>query len=216
MKKLVLIALGALSVTSFANGGHGMTANEVLMELKAGNARYMNKQGSSYDYRADAKLAAEKGQQPIAYILSCMDSRAIPEKAFDQTAGKLYVSRVAGNVISKNMLASMEYAVLTGAKALVIMGHTHCGAVISTCKGSAFGNIDHLLDVIRPAVTAQGSAPNCESHDVVDKIAIQNVKNMIAKTLKKSSYVADKVKSQEIILIGAMHDIDTGKITFLN
>lgn len=216
MRKLFLLTLGLMSVASFADVGHGMTPNEVLMELKAGNSRYINKQGISHDYRSDAKLAAEKGQKPIAYVLSCMDSRAIPEKAFDQTAGKLYVSRVAGNVISKNMLASMEYAVLTGAKVLVIMGHTHCGAVVSTCKGSAFGNIDHLLDIIRPAVTAQGSAPNCESHDVVDKIAMQNVKNMLAKTLKKSSYVADKVKSQEVILIGAMHDIDTGKITFLN
>ena len=215
MKKSILMLVSALAASAFAES-HGMSPSEVLMELKSGNARYVNKQTLGHDYRAAAKDGAIQGQKPIAYVLSCMDSRAIPEIAFDQTAGKLYVSRVAGNVLSKNMLASMEYAVLTGAKVLVIMGHTHCGAVISTCKGSAFGNIDHLLDVIRPAVTAQGAKPNCESHEVVDKIAEQNVNNMIAKTLKKSSYVADKVKSKEVMLIGAMHDIETGKITFLN
>ena len=223
-KTLIAIAVSSLSVLAgsdeiSAKDVKDMSPNEVLTALKSGNARYTSQETIKHDYRADAKHGAKHGQKPMAFVLSCMDSRSIPEVVFNESAGGLFVSRVAGNVISDNMLASMEYAALVGSKVLVVMGHTSCGAVTASCEGEPFGHIDHidhLLDLIKPAVEKQAKGLNCKDNQVVNKIAKQNVLNMVADSLTRSKYIAEKVKNKEIILVGAMHDIGSGKVEFLN
>ncbi len=188
----------------------------VLLKLKAGNERYVSRQSKPQDYRSQSRYAAIQGQFPVAYILSCMDSRSIPEVIFNQSAGSLFVNRVAGNVIDKNMLASIEYAASVGTRLFVIMGHTRCGAIEASCIGKGFGNIDYLISEIKPAVDTvmKDKANRCSDEHVITDIAKANVMGMIEKTRQESPWLAEKIASGQIELVGAMHDIETGKVTF--
>ena len=191
---------------------------EVLAKLKEGNERYLARETRPQDFRSQAKYAAVEGQFPIAFVLNCMDSRSIPQVVFDQSAGSIFVGRVAGNVLSKNMLASMEYAALVGTRLFVVMGHTKCGAMEAACQGGGFDNVKHLISEIKPAVQAEKKEKplNCASVDVVNGIAQHNVGNMIAMAKAQSPFLAKKLKDKDIVIVGAMHDIKTGKVTFID
>lgn len=190
--------------------------NEVLDKLKAGNVRYLTGEKRQHNFRSQAKFASNKGQFPLAFILSCVDSRSIPQVIFNQGAGSIFVGRVAGNVLSKNMLASMEYAAHVGTRLVVIMGHTQCGAMGAGCAGKGFGNINHLLAEIKPAVSqiAQEGPLVCNDPNTVNKIAKANVENMMSELLKKSPYLAERITSGQLKLMGAMHNIKSGKVDF--
>ena len=132
-----------------------LNQDKALKKLKDGNERYINDSNNNYQFRVTGRELAIQGQSPSVFILSCIDSRSIPEVVFNQTAGDLFVGRVAGNVADKMMLASMEYAAYVGTKLFVIMGHTNCGAIEASCHKNGFGNVNDLIAKIAPAVDVQ-------------------------------------------------------------
>ena len=167
-----------------------------------------------------AKVTAKKGQHPIAFILNCVDSRVDSHLVFDQGIGNIFTGSVAGNVVGPYMLASMEYATkAVGSKLIVIMGHTHCGAVGAACVGKGFGNITQLIQRIEPAVAtlkAKNPAGTCIEAKFVDQIAKQNVLDMIQLTLQQSPVIAQLQKDNAVQIVGAMQDIATGTVTFFD
>ena len=188
--------------------------DEALQKLKDGNERYSNHNHSDHQFRVTGRKLAIQGQSPSVFILSCMDSRSIPEIVFDHNTGSLFVGRVAGNVIDKMMLASMEYAAHVGTKLFVIMGHTRCGAIEASCHKNGFGNINDLIAKIAPAVDAQENL-DCSNTDIMHSITQENVSNSITAIKRNSKFLKEKLDNGDIAIVGAIHDIKTGKVKFL-
>lgn len=191
---------------------------EALASLKAGNERFLSGATLRQDYLEQIASTAD-GQQPYATILSCLDSRIPPEIIFDQGVGDIFVGRVAGNVEDVNLLGSFEFAsAIVGTRLLVVMGHTSCGAVKGACADAKLGNLTALLGEIRPAVDHLKAAhPNedvCASPHL-DHIAEDNVRRTISDIREKSEVLADLEKAGKLKIVGAMYDVGTGKVTFL-
>jgi carbonic anhydrase len=195
-----------------------LTPHDALNKLLAGNQRFLQGNMQQRNYSKQAKLTYKLGQAPFAIILSCMDSRSPSEIIFDQGIGDIFALRVAGNIINPDILGSMEYGVkVASAKLIVVMGHTQCGAVAAACKGTELGNITQLLVKIKPAVFAvkKSLAVSCDKN-LVNKIAKQNVINGMIQIPKQSSIIAEMLAQKKIMLVGAMHDLKMGHVTFFD
>lgn len=200
-----------------------LTPQKALMLLKEGNQRFIDNKMRTYDFAKEMKVTSKKGQFPLAVILSCIDSRSIPDFLFDQGLGNLFVSRVAGNVTDTDLMGSMEFATkLAGARLVIVMGHTQCGAVQGACLTNAdtgLKNLDKLLNKILPAVSTLKSEHkdlNCKTNEAVDQIARQNVLNQLKVIYEQSDVIKQQVDNKSIYLLGAMHDIRTGKVQFFD
>lgn len=197
-----------------------MTPEKSLSYLKEGNKRFVADAEHHYNYVSIRQHNAQ-GQHPFAVVLSCIDSRSIPDVLFDQSPGNLFVARIAGNVINADVLGSMEFATkYAGSKLVVVMGHTSCGAVQGACKIVGEDNLRVLLNEIQPAVTEFKRQKNnqkiCESSDYINAIARINVKFQMAKLLRNSATLRELINDKKIMLVGAMHDLATGKVVFLD
>lgn len=193
-----------------------MTPQSVLQRLKEGNKRFVKGEMTKYDYSAKRAVSAD-GQHPVAIILSCVDSRSVPDLVFDQGLGNVFVARVAGNVTNQDMLGSEEFATkYAGAKLIVVMGHTACGAVQGACKGVGQGNLRALLNKIAPAVAevVKPGGRDCKSDEQVNAIAKQNVINQVVATYENSNIIKGMVDEGKIMIVGAMHDLASGKVDF--
>jgi carbonic anhydrase len=194
------------------------TPKQALEALKAGNERFVSGKPLNQDYRKQIEKTSG-GQQPYATILSCLDSRVPPEILFDQGIGDLFVGRVAGNIEDIHMLGSFEFAKqVVGTKLLVVLGHTSCGAVIGACQNVKLDNLTHLLSEIRPAVaTVEAAHPGKDvcAKPLVDEVAAENVRRTIRDIREKSQVIVDLEKQGKLMVVGAMYDIGTGKVTFL-
>ncbi len=188
--------------------------------LQEGNARFVANK------KADRNLLEQvsdtsKGQYPFATILSCIDSRVSAELIFDQGVGDIFSVRVAGNIVNEDLLGSMEFACkLAGTKALVVLGHTSCGAVKGACDDAKMGNLTTLLSKIKPAVEAieepqLASERTSKNSEFVDRVAVRNVEMTLANIRKYSSVLKDMEEAGEIVLVGAMYDVSSGAVTFL-
>lgn len=200
-----------------------LTPKQALKHLKAGNERFINGELRQYDYAKEMKITTKKGQHPIGIILSCIDSRSIPDILFDQGLGNLFVSRIAGNVADKEILGSMEFATkIAGAPLVIVMGHTHCGAIQGACAtdgNTGLNNLDYLLSKIKPAVQtvkAEDKTINCDNYANIDLIAKQNVVDQLHYIKQQSSAINTLIKQDKLKLLGAMHDISTGKVSFFD
>jgi carbonic anhydrase len=224
MKILAMLALGvcsalALSTPSVAGdvqtsaSQSTMTPDEALERLRAGNARFVANTPKARDWSAHVGAAAA-GQYPFAAVLGCMDSRAPTEILFDQGIGNLFSVRVAGNVVNDDELGSLEYATTVGVKLFVVLGHTGCGAVKGAIDDAQLGKLTGLLAKIKPAVAA---AHCSDSHDgaCVTKVAEENVRHAMQEIRNGSTHLAAALDAKKIRLVGAMYDIATGKVTFL-
>lgn len=166
----------------------------------------------------DQVFETSKGQYPFAVILSCIDSRVPAELVFDQGIGDVFSVRVAGNIVNKDVLGSMEYACkVAGSKIVVIMGHSKCGAVTAACKNVELGNITSLLNKIKPAVDVVrvNSESTGEMTDTaIEEVAVLNVELSIARIRKESPILAEMEINNEIEIVGALYDVSTGKVEF--
>ena len=192
-----------------------MTPDQALQRLKDGNARFVANKMKPRNWSAKV-IATASGQHPFAAVLGCMDSRAPIEVVFDQGIGDVFGIRIAGNVVNEDELGSLEYAVkVVGVKLVVVLGHTACGAVKGAIDDAKLGNLTQLLAKIRPAVTA---AKCSDSKDAacVDKVAAENVQKSMREIKEKSTDLAAAIDGGQIKVAGAMYDIATGKITFLD
>ena len=191
---------------------------EVLALLRAGNQRFAEDRGSKQYFRQQMRVTAE-GQSPMAIVIGCIDSRTSPEILFDAGLGELATIRVAGNIISPEILGSLEIAVdKLGVKLIVVKGHSRCGAVATTLKPHAADeNLTAITSKIRRAVVACG----CADQDyttvdaaTVERITQQNIENSIADILALSPYLRERIASKEVGLVGAYLDISNGQVEF--
>jgi carbonic anhydrase len=194
-----------------------LTPDDVLAMIKAGNERFRLGKESAHDFLAQQKASA-KGQYPAAVILSCIDSRAPAETIMDLGIGDCFNARVAGNIANDDILGSMEFACkLAGAKLVLVMGHTACGAIKGAIDNAQLGNLTGLLAKIRPAVPAtryEGDR-TAKNPAFVDAVARKNVELTIDGIRRRSEVLNDLEKSGAIKITGAMYDIETAGLAFL-
>ena len=186
-----------------------------LQRLMQGNARYAANTPNQRDFSA-GRAARARGQHPIAAILSCADSRVAPEIVFDQDPGELFVVRVAGNVVSPDLLASLEYGVqFLGAPLIMVLGHSGCGAVdaaikVVQSKVQLPGHLPDLIGAIKPAVLiASRLAPN----DVLNYGIAENVRRQVARLDASPPIVQKLRREKKIDIVGGVYDIASGKVT---
>lgn len=188
-----------------------MSPNEALDRLISGNQRFATDKNCSYDYSKQVKETSS-GQYPYAAILSCIDSRVPPEIIFNQGIGEIFVARVAGNIVNRDILGSLEYACsVAGARLILVLGHTACGAVTSAVNGVKMGNITHLLGNIKPAVLQVSNAENN-----IDKVARKNVELSMKYIRSSSPDLAQMEAHEEILIRGAMYDVASGLATLID
>lgn len=185
----------------------GETPNELLENLYAGNARFV--EGKSLAAHRDMKRVREVAaqQKPFAAFLGCADSRVPIEIIFDQGFGDLFVTRIAGNVASSENIGSLEFGThVLGAKVLYVLGHTNCGAVDATMKGTEVpGQISGLFQYIRPAVKmANGN---------LKQAIIENVRNQAVLLAEASPIISKMIQRNELIVAGGIYDLATGKVS---
>ena len=194
-----------------------ITPGKAIEMLKEGNQRFVSGKTVNRDLRAQVKQTS-RGQFPFAAVVSCLDSRIPPETVFDQGIGDLFVARVAGNFVNDDILGSLEFATkLAGAKLIVIMGHTGCGAIRGACDGAQLGLLTATLANINPAVMAvQGNYTTRSSKDAkfVQAVAEMNVHLTMKKLRDRSVVLREMLDKGEIKMIGAMYDVNTGNIKF--
>jgi carbonic anhydrase len=194
-----------------------ITPQSALKMLKEGNERFMKNLKADRDLLQQAKETSE-GQHPFAVILSCIDSRTSVELIFDLGIGDAFSIRIAGNVLNEDILGSMEFACkVAGAKIIVVLGHTKCGAVKGACDHVEMGNLTTLLTKIQPAVydektvTENRSSSNSE---FVEKVAEINVKRTVHSIMERSTILKEMVDSGAIGIVGGNYDVANGKVTF--
>jgi carbonic anhydrase len=208
-----------LSVAITKEKQDAITPDAAIQMLKEGNERFLAGNMLKRDLLAQEKASGLNGQFPIASIVGCIDSRADPALVFDQGIGDIFTARVAGNIVNQDILGSLEYAAkVAGSKVIVVLGHTHCGAVKGACDKATMGNLTHLLAKITPAVTAtpntHGDDRSSKNHHFVDAVAEMNVSMTIEKISAKSPVLKDMADKGTIRIIGAMLDVETGEVNF--
>jgi carbonic anhydrase len=216
-----ILSASALQSVAFADSltqaqRDGMTPDQVIDAMKRGNDRFRQGKRNPRSFLNEQKASA-KGQFPAAVILSCIDSRAPAEIIMDAGIGDTFNARVAGNIANEDILGSMEFACkLSGAKVVLVMGHTKCGAIKGAIDNAKLGNLTALLDKIQPAVkaaayTGDRSATN---YDFVDTVARKNVELTIADIRQRSTVLRDLDTAGTIKIVGAMYNVETAKIDF--
>jgi carbonic anhydrase len=196
-----------------------MTPEKSLHYLKEGNMRFQNNLKANRNLLEQVNETSE-GQFPFATVLSCIDSRVSAELIFDQGLGDIFSVRIAGNFVNEDILGSMEFACkLAGAKIIVVLGHTACGAIKGACDDAKLGNLTAMLSKIKPAVTAvtfpeDASLRNSENIDFVNKVAEKNIHMSIENIRSLSPVLAEMEKNRELQIIGGMYNIKTGAVTF--
>jgi carbonic anhydrase len=208
-----LLPVGAFNLTGakVARAASSMTPDEALAEMIAGNKRYTDGALKSFDEDlAMLKQKTAEGQEPFAAVLSCADSRVPVELLFDQSIGHLFVTRVAGNIATAEMIASLEYGVaVLGSKAIMVLGHSSCGAVQAAIPAKEVpGQISALYSYIRPAVDQAGSD--------IDTVARANVKNQVHILREASPVFADYIKKKNLQIVGGFYDLASGKVEMLS
>ncbi|MDC1244417.1 carbonic anhydrase family protein [Crocinitomicaceae bacterium] len=190
----------------------GISPDQAIEMLKEGNQRFLNKNEISRDLHAQVK-ATSGGQNPYAAVLSCIDSRVPVELAFDQGIGDIFSARVAGNIINEDILGSIEYACgVAGSKAILVLGHTKCGAVTAACQGVELGNITALLSKVKPAIK---EVEERTGEVEVEEVTKSNVQQSIVEIREKSTLLSDLEKEGKIKIVGAVYHVENGMVSFL-
>lgn len=195
-----------------------ITPDKALRMLKDGNARFVQGEMLARDYVQQVKATGD-GQFPFAAIVGCIDSRAPNELIFDQGIGDIFSARVAGNFVNDDILGSLEFAcAVAGAKSIVVLGHTECGAVKGACDDVVLGNLTRTLANIKPAVAAvSGHEADRSSGNAafVQAVADKNVVLTLERIRERSPILRGMAEKGDIGLAGAMYDVHTGRVTFV-
>jgi carbonic anhydrase len=196
---------------------NAITPSFALDLLKDGNKRFVSNLKINRNLLQQANETSD-GQHPFAVILSCIDSRTSAELIFDQGLGDVFSVRIAGNIVNEDILGSMEFGCkVAGAKIIVVLGHTKCGAVKGACDNVALGNLTGLISKIKPAVEQESVTSenrNSSNSVFVENVAELNVSLSVKNILLKSPIIADMVKNGDIGIVGGIHDITTGEVKF--
>ena len=234
MKKLALLSLPLLATLVLSSTGladspypirtkaerDALTPAQVLQSLKEGNQRFVSGAQKPRDFRQE-QMATKGGQHPAAVLLSCMDSRAPVEIVFDKGIGEVFNTRVAGNVANPDILGSMEYGcAAAGAKLVLVLGHTRCGAVNGAIDNVEMGNLTGLLERIHPAVEAvHNEHPDWEvkssNGPLEEAVTRKNVQLTVEKVRRLSPILRKMEEKGEILIQGGIYDVSSGKVEFL-
>ena len=194
-----------------------LTPEHALNILKEGNVRFVN------NIKAHRNLLQQvnetsSGQFPFAAILSCIDSRTSAELIFDQGLGDILSIRIAGNILNDDILGSMELACkIAGSKLIVVIGHTKCGAIEAACNNIVLGNITTLLSKLKPAIETETKTilnRTGTNNSYLYNVTINNVFLTVKKIKEQSIILKEMEEKNEIKIIGGLHDIETGQVTF--
>jgi len=194
-----------------------LTPAEIIKQMKAGNERFRSGKPQHRDLMLEAKATA-KGQYPAAIVFGCVDSRAPAELILDYGIGDIFSGRVAGNIADEDIMGSMEFACkAAGAKVVLVMGHTACGAIKGAIDDVKLGNLKALLAKIRPAVeaTQYTGERTAKNYAFVDAVARKNVELTIAKIREQSPVLRELEASGSIKIAGSMYNLETGTVEFL-
>jgi len=198
-----------------------MSPSEAINLLIEGNERFLNGAMKERDLMSEVEATAN-GQYPFACIVGCIDSRVPVTSVFDQGIGSLFVATVAGNIINEDILGSLEFGcAAAGSKAVVVLGHTSCGAVKGACDHVELGNLTSLLSKINASVmeTIEPTDPadrNSSNLDFVNEVAKNNVYRSVEDIRIKSNVLRRLEEEGKITIVGAMYDVGTGKVSFLD
>lgn len=194
-----------------------ITPRKALDLLKEGNNRFINNLKAHRNLLEQVNDTRD-GQWPFATILSCIDSRTSAELIFDQGLGDIFSVRIAGNIVNTDILGSMEFACkVAGSKLIVVLGHTKCGAIKGACDHVEMGNLTELLSKIQPAVYQEKTTlenRNASNSTFVENVAEINVKRNVKNIIERSFVLEQLIESGQIGIVGAIHNIDTGKVNF--
>lgn len=198
---------------------HAITPTQALDLLVKGNERFVNNMKVNRNLLQQANETSD-GQHPFAVVLSCIDSRTSAELIFDQGLGDIFSVRIAGNIINDDILGSMEFGCkAAGSKLIVVLGHTKCGAVKGACDNVEMGHLTSLLNKIQPAVNAEKTTTGDRSSanaEFVENVAVLNVKRTVKNIMQTSTILKEMIENGEIGIIGGVHDISTGEVTFFD
>lgn len=233
MKKLLILlftfiffcvnfAIANMQHPASTNSKETLSPDQILKKLKLGNQRYMNGEPAQYGHGDFKQLINSTNLSPKAFVFNCVDSRTSPEVIFDQPAGAIFVSTIAGDVVGTDVLGSMDLAVKnSGSKLIVVMGHTQCRTVMRACTGvKSPKNLNNLLINIKPAVQKYAKHRNksvdCNRKSDINGIARQNIVDQLHNIMKLDKSLAKKINNKEVILVGAMHDMASGEVVFFD
>ena len=194
-----------------------LTPQTALQALMDGNKRFLDQTPAERSIIEQVKATAG-GQYPFACILSCIDSRVPVEMVFDQGVGDLFSARIAGNFVNDDILGSMEFACkLAGSKVIMVLGHTACGGVKGACDNAELGLLTGMLAKIRPAVDAvkseEGTDRSSKNSAFVNEVAAENVRMNVKAIPERSAVLKELIDSGDLIVVGAMYDVASGKVT---
>ncbi len=205
-----------------------LTPAQVLNLLKEGNERFVKNERLQRDIYRQIRVTADQGQHPIAAVLGCMDSRAPTEMLFDVGIGDLFSLRIAGNVAGQKVIGSLEFACQAkGSKVIVVLGHTDCGAVTSACQLqlqhksiSDIKEMPHIQYILGPLMHSVQSAydimqPRELNRPFIDQVTTLNVHYNIQYIVNHSSVLKEMLERGEIAIVGAIYDVQTGRVNFL-
>jgi len=194
-----------------------LSPDDVLNTFIEGNKRFINNNLTARDHSEQVRKSAS-GQFPKAVVLSCLDSRVPVEDVFDRGIGDIFVGRVAGNFVNEDLLGSMEFGCkVAGSKLILVMGHEHCGAIKAAIDDVKLGNITAMLSKIQPSVDKvqyEGDRTS-KNEEFVAKVCESNVIHTIEEIRAKSPILKEMEENGEIKIVGAVYDMDTGIVNFL-
>jgi len=195
-----------------------MTPEKALEFLKEGNQRFEKNLKANRNLLQQVNETSD-GQFPFAVILSCIDSRVSAELIFDQGLGDIFSVRIAGNFVNEDILGSMEFSCkIAGAKLIVVLGHSNCGAIKGACDDAKLGNLTALISKLKPAVDAvkkPSENRNSTNSDFVANVAHANVEMTISNIKSQSPVLKKMLDDDEIGLVGGMYDVSTGSVKFI-
>jgi carbonic anhydrase len=207
--------------TQTAESQSNLSPKEAIELLKEGNHRFVSREMRERDLLAQVEETS-KGQFPFACIVGCIDSRVPATTVFDQGIGSLFVATVAGNIINEDILGSLEFGcAAAGSKAIIVLGHTSCGAVKGACDSVELGNLTSLLSKINASVkeTVEPNDPsmrNSSNLPFVNEVAKNNVLRSVENIRVKSNVLRRLEEDGKITIVGAMYDVNTGQVSFLD
>jgi carbonic anhydrase len=194
-----------------------ITPQQALEILKEGNKRFVDNLKLHRNLLEQVNETSD-GQHPFAVILSCIDSRTSAELIFDQGLGDVFSVRIAGNIINEDILGSMEFACkVAGARFILVLGHTKCGAIKGACDHVEMGHLSTLLSKIKPAVndeTATKENRSSGNATFVENVAKINVERNVQEILNRSNILREMVNEGKVGIAGAMYDVSSGRVEF--
>lgn len=194
-----------------------LTPSQAVDLLKEGNKRFINNLKVNRNLLQQVNETSD-GQHPFAIVLSCIDSRTSAELIFDQGLGDIFSARIAGNVLNEDILGSMEFACkVAGAKVIVVLGHSRCGAINGACNDVKLGNLSTLLAKIKPAIEAEKTITenrNASNREFAERVGELNVILTMERVLNESPVLKEMVDNDEISVVGGFYNVESGEVEF--